>query len=51
MKNGEKYYIQKSDSSLLTATQNMVKAVKGLMSNKALLEKRKRVPIYLYNQE
>jgi hypothetical protein len=54
MNNGEKYFIQKSDSSLQTASQNMVKAVKGLMSNvinKASLEKRKRVPIYLYNQE
>ena len=54
MNTGEQYYIQKSNSSLLIASHNLAKAVKDLISNiinKTTLEKRKRMPIYLYNRE
>lgn len=54
MKNGEKYYIQKSNPSLITASQIMAESLKDLMSNiinKDASERRKRAPIYLYNRD
>lgn len=54
MKNGEQYYIQKSNISLQIASINLVKALNNVMSNiinKPLFKKRQRVPIYLYENE
>ena len=54
LNNGKQYFIQKGNVSLQIASNNMVKAVKNLMSNvlnKTIFEKRKRIPIYINNRE
>lgn len=53
LNNGQKFYLEKSNSSLKMASAKMVKAIKDLMStitNKSPLQKRQRTPIYLMNE-